>query len=512
MANNKDTKQTTKKRKKKGVSPKFKKIIINTLLFLIISGSIGVIALSVSVMKAMENDEALLDLNNLELNLTTILYTTNSKTGEVTELDRLHGTENRIWVNYDDIPKHIVDAFIAIEDKRYYEHKGVDIKRTLGSIINVFIPIYTYESGGSTITQQLVKNLTNDWDKTWFRKITEIVRSYNLNRNYTKEKILESYLNTINLASGNQGIRAAANHFFAKEVNQLTITESASIAAITKNPSRFNPYTKSEENKKRRDLVLKEMLDQSLISQEDFDVAINEELVLNSNGIEKRLQPKSWFVDQVINDTIDDFVANGMSKDQATKLIYHGGLRIYTTIDTELQKGMDEVYSQKAKSIFPNQRGDVQPESAMVIMSLEGQIRGLIGGLTKEKDRVLNRGTSSVRQPGSAMKPIGTYTAAIDRGVITMGSIRQDTPVEIIDGKPWPQNYYGSYDGNMTVSLALRRSVNTVPAKLVGDVGFDISYDYLKNKFKISSLDQVNDKNASSLALGGMTYGVKPVE
>lgn len=497
---------------RKGCSPKTKKRLLNLCLYGVILISIGVIALTVSIIKARGNDGKLLDLDNLELNLTTILYTTDSKTGEVKELDRIHGTENRIWVNWEDIPKHVSNAFIAIEDKRYYDHNGVDIKRTLGSFVNVFIPIYSSQSGGSTITQQLIKNITNDWDKTWFRKITEIVRAFDLDKKYSKEKILEAYLNTINLASGNQGIRAAANHFFSKEVSQLTIAEAASLAAITKNPSRFNPYTKPEENRERQLLVLSEMLDQGLITQEEHDNAVNEKLALNSEGIKNKSEHRSWFVDQVITDVIGDFMAKGMSKEEANKKLFNGGLRIYTTIDTTVQNRMDTVYNEKASSVFPKQRGDVQPESAMIVMSLNGEVKGLIGGLNKSGDMVLNRATASIRQPGSTMKPLGAYTPAIDRNLITMSSLFPDQPTETINGKPWPQNYYGHYGGNMTADEGLRRSVNTVAVRTVDTVGYDISYNYLENKFHLSTLDGDKDKNASSLSLGGMSYGVKPIE
>jgi len=500
------------KRRKKGLSPKTKKRLLNLMLYFIILASIGVISLTVAIIKERSNDDKILDLDNLDLNLTTILYNTDPKTGEIKELDRIHGTENRIWVEWEQIPKHVSDAFVAIEDKRYYTHNGVDIKRTLGSFVNIFLPIYSTQSGGSTITQQLIKNITNDWDKTWFRKITEIIRAFDLNKKYSKDKILAAYLNTINLASGNQGIRAAANHFFSKEVQNLTLAEAASLAAITKNPSRYNPYTKPEENKERQLLVLSEMLDQNLITKEQHDAAASEELVLNSAGIKNKNTPKSWFVDQVITDVIDDFIAKGMSKEDANEKLFNGGLRIYTTIDTTVQHKMDDTYTKRASSVFPKQAGNVQPESAMIIMGLDGQVKGLIGGLNKSGDRVLNRATSSIRQPGSTMKTLGAYTPAIDRNLITMSTIFPDQPIDTINGKPWPQNYYGYYGGNMTADEALRRSVNTIAVRTLEKVGYDISYNYLENKFHLSTLDGDKDKNASALSLGGMSFGVKPIE
>lgn len=520
---NNDTKNSkSSKKTKKKLSSKTKKIILNTFLCFVIFISLAVIALTISIMKTRENDDEVLDLNNLELSLTTILYYTDSKTGEVKELDRIYANENRIWVDFAHIPKHVSDAFIAIEDKRFYSHAGFDLIRTVGSAINLFIPIYKEESGGSTITQQLVKNLTDDWDKTWYRKITEIVRAYDLTKNYSKDKVLEAYLNTINLAGNNQGIRAAANSFFSKEVDQLSIAEAASLAAITKNPSRFNPYTKPEENKKRQELVLWNMFDQKLITKEQYDQAMSEKLVLNSKQIESSRKVKSWFVDQVIEDVIDTLMhEKKYSKEEATNKIYNGGLRIYTTIDPNIQNVMQETYDSQASKIFPKQKGDVQPESAMLIMEPNGQVKGIIGGMSKNANRILNRATQSVRQPGSTMKPIGTYTAAIDRDLITMSTIANDAPFKQEDNKPWPQNYYGSYKGNMPVAEALRRSVNTIPAKIVTDLGFDISFDYLKNKFKISTVYEKkttasgeikSDLNASALALGGMTEGIKPIE
>lgn len=240
--------------------------------------------------------------------MTSIIYVQNNK-GEWVEYQRLHGTENRIWVSIDKMPKYLGQAFIAIEDQHFYENCGVDWKRTAGAVANRLLKFNTTEFGGSTITQQLIKNITNDRDKDAMRKFREIVRALLITRKLSKTEILEAYLNTIPLANGICGVQVAANYYFNKDVSELTLTESAALAAITNNPTKYNPLTENgaEQNEKRRRLVLDKMLELGNITYDEYDKAYNEKLKLDdSQEDDYEIEINSYFVDALIDQVIND--------------------------------------------------------------------------------------------------------------------------------------------------------------------------------------------------------------
>ncbi len=465
-----------------------------------------------------ESEEIIETIKNMEINMTSVIYVKNAE-GEWEEYHRLHGEENRIWVDIEKVPQKLIDAFIAIEDERFYNHKGVDWKRTTLAVMNKYLK-FGGSFGGSTITQQLIKNLTSDKDKTSERKVREIVRALTIEKKLSKTDILEAYLNTISLGNGICGVQVAANYYFNKDIDELTLSECASIAAITKNPSAYNPISNIESNTKRRNTVLDKMYELGKISKKEYTDAKNSEVVLDSTQ-KSNFEPKihNYFVDALIENVIDDLSEKyGCSKNLASTMLYNGGFQIYSTMDMSIQSTMEDIYSQVSK-YFPqkaknkDQKGKYV-QSAMTIMDYQGHIVGIVGGVgEKTTNRGLNRAMNSPRQPGSTMKPLGAYAPALELGLITPTTNMVDSPLDNYypDGKKGPQEWYGYYAGTMTIAKALERSANTIPCKIVKEMGAETSYNFLTQKLGFKYLTE-KDINLSSMALGGCDRGITTTE
>ncbi len=459
------------------------------------------------------------NIKNLELNMTSVIYMQNDE-GDWQEYRRVHGDENRIWVSLKKIPDTLQKAFIAIEDERFEKHHGVDWKRTFLAVVNEFVEYSDTEFGGSTITQQLIKNLTMDKGKNYTRKIREIVRALFIETQLEKSQILEAYLNTIALGNGICGVQVAANYYFNKEVNELSLVECAAIAAITKNPSRYNPVSNMEENRKRRNLVLNNMFELGYITQKEYKDAYNKEIELDFSKKETLdTEINSYFIDTLIEQVISDLSEKyDCDENIASQMFYNGGYRIYSTIDYEIQELLEETYSKQNRYFYEtrrNEEGEMERvQSAMTIMDYEGHIVGIVGG-TGEKtvNRGLNRAYNVPRQPGSTMKPIGVYALAIEKDIVDYTSTVLDQPIKNYYGlgKWGPQEWYGKYLGKVPLNYALRKSMNTVPVRLLEKVGVDDSYKFLTKKLGCKYLVKA-DKNPSALALGGCTYGITPTE
>ena len=502
----------------------FKKLFIILSFLLIISIFMGMITYPAQKSKGYKLDifgtNAIAEnIKNLELNMTSIIYVKDND-GNWQEYQRLHGDENRIWVGIDRMPKNLQNAFIAIEDETFNTHKGINWRRTLGAIGNYFFKFDETEFGGSTITQQLIKNVTLDKGRNATRKLREIVRALLIERQLEKKEILEAYLNTIALGNGICGVQVAANYYFNKEVEDLTLIECATLAAITQNPSKYNPVTGMEANKERRDTVLEKMYELGFISTKEFADAYKKDVKLdNTQKDDYEVEINSYFVDALIEEVISDLAQKyNCSEDIASTMLYNGGFKIYSTLDTDIQSAMEEVYLNTNKYFKlkgKNLQGEtVHAQSAMTIMDYEGHIVGLVGGAgEKTVNRGLNRATGAPRQPGSTMKPIGVYALAIDKDIIHYTSKVQDKPIDNYypDGKKGPKEWYGYYKGTITVDYAIRKSANTIPVRLLQDIGVDASYEFLTQKLKCKHLTEV-DKNMSSLALGGCAYGMTTTE
>ena len=507
-------------------------------------GSVAAVWLASYLVDATKEDDRFLNLNDVKLAYTTILYAEDpANPGQYVEYHRLRNdTENRVWVDLDKIPQDVIDAFIAIEDKDFYNHKGINIKRTIAAAINEYTPIKLFSSrqGASTITQQLVKNLTEDMDVEGmgglFRKLREIFRAWTLEKNYSKDMILEAYLNTLRLSGQLGGVQAGANVYFDKDIGDVTLAQAASIAAITNAPTYYSPIANPENNVERRDYILYLMLENEMITQEEYDEAIAEELVVvTDHETVASSDTTSYFTDMVIDQVIADLQTElGMTAGEATSYIYSGGLRIYTTVNPIIQTAMEEEFvtdgetfggtNYKEAVIKDEATGEqriIYPQAAMATIDYDGKIVGVVGGLgEKTADRSLNRAVDSVRPVGSTMKPIGAYAPAIDMGYINYSTGLPDMPYKKIkdpktgEERDWPRNYVGEgiYEEiNIPVVHAIERSLNTIAVWAVDMLGPENAYDFLTNTLNISSLVPA-DIDHGPMALGSLSYGISPLE
>lgn len=472
---------------------------------------------------------------------TSIIYAYDSNKQQV-ELLRLHGAENRVWINYEDIPQEMIDAFRDLEDKRFEEHQGVDWTRTILGVAKS-----GFEQGGSTITQQLIKNLTGEDGRMASRKFYEILNALNVENHYHKETIMEFYLNTVYLGNGCYGIKTAAEVYFGKDVEDLNAAECAVIASITKAPATYDPLTEPEENRDRQLYCLSCMLEQESLTQEEYDEAVDFELIFTNSENYKGSQvtekiediedkeyteddikftdtsddgKSSYYVEYVIDQVIEDLMEEyDLTYNEAWKKVFFGGLRIYTAVDLDVQRAAEEVYVKRLT--FPDEsNAEVQVQSAMTIMDYNGRVVAMVGG-AGEKDtfRGLNRANHSPRQPGSSIKPISVYAPAIENDTVTWSTMVQNYGIRMGSSR-WPVNYggnAGSPTSFTTVQYAIAQSYNTVPAQIVSEMGIDPCMDFLVDDLKFSTLvtdedDPNYDGNYSSMCVGGMSEGVTTLE
>lgn len=449
-----------------------------------------------------------IDISKIGLNYTSMIYAKNPSTGEFYEYETLSGDENRVWANLEEIPLDLRNAVVAIEDKRFYQHNGVDWTRTAKGVLNW---VTGDTGGGSTITQQLIKNVLNEKDYSIQRKVYEIFRALKLEEtlNGDKDRILELYLNTIFLGNRCYGVKTAAETYFGKELSELNLPECAALAGITNNPSKYNPFRYPENVKMRQETILEEMKKQGLITEEVYNEAVAYELDYYNEETEKKSGPTSWFTDAVIQDVINDLCAEyGYDYTIARNIVYSGGLQIYTTIDTDIQEIMDEVYANEAN--FPDvSKNGTLPQSAMVVCDKQGNILGLVGGRgEKTTTGDLNRATQSYRQPGSSIKPLTVYGLAMDLGEITPYSVVTDMPVYVDEsGNARPKNDSRDYRGQTVIRDAVARSVNAVAMRILQQTSPETVYTFLTETLGFKEV-QLADCDLAPLSLGGMTKGV----
>lgn len=462
-------------------------------------------------------------LDSFRLNQTSVIYYQDKSTGEYQALQNLYGEENRIWASYKDIPTNLVYATVAIEDKRFFQHNGVDWLRSMKASANLFLGGGS-AYGASTVTQQLVKNLTNDKEVTVRRKLVEIFRALEMEKQYNKEEIMEWYLNTIYLGEQAYGVRTAAYTYFGKDVSQLDLAECASLIAITNNPSIYDPYISEKtkaNNKERQTNILYEMWQQGYISESDYQNAKAEELNFqyadSSTETGDNSDYYSYFVDQVIRDVVDDLASvTGYDTEVINRMILGGGYQIYSTIDVDVQNAAEEVY-ENLDNIPKTDSTYQQLQSGIVIIDNEtGDIAAIVGGVgQKEGSLTLSRATQSLLSPGSTIKPLAVYAPALELGLITPATVYDDTPFTF-GSTPWPKNEDETYHGLTNILDAMKRSTNTVAVKVLDDVGLDYAYQYAVDEMHLNSLvDEYElngvsytDKSYWSLALGGMVRGV----
>ncbi|MDO4286902.1 MAG: PBP1A family penicillin-binding protein [Eubacteriales bacterium] len=452
--------------------------------------------------------EANLDITSLSMKFNSVIYYDENGTEQV--LQKLASEENREWVEMDSIPEYLQNAFVAIEDQRFYEHKGVDWKRTMGATLNWILPSGD-SYGGSTITQQLVKNMTDDDDYSVKRKVMEIMRALTLEKKVgSKKTILELYMNIIYFGKNAYGVQTAAKTYFNKPVNELDLAECALIAGLTQNPAAYNPFKYPEDAKERQEVVLSAMYAQGYISQSEYNDAVNETLEYEENtSDQKENKAYSYFTDMVITDVVNDLQDQlGYSETYARTLVTSGGLSIYSTVDMHVQNIMEEVFEDDDN--FPNISEDgIDPQAAMIVVDpTNGHIRGVVGGRgEKTESLVLNRATQSTRSPGSSIKPLSTYAPAIDQGLITPYSVVTDMPVFEIDDSPWPRNENRTYDGQTTIMDGVAQSTNTVAVQVLKMLTPQSAYNFLTDKLGFTTLSENRDVDYGPMALGGLTNG-----
>lgn len=520
--------QKKKKRRRKKAGPIRKTftvigaVILSLVLIAVISVSIIAAALTVYVMQFRENTPIDIDLDSLDLAYTTFIYGYNED-GDQVELTSISRAADRIPVSIDNIPQHVRDAFVYIEDERFYEHYGVDWKRTFGAFLNELTNGMLYNGsrqGGSTITQQLVKNVTGDDNPTWDRKLREVFRAADLENYRQKEEILEAYLNCIGFGGSTSGIQAASLKYFGKEVSELDLAEAACLAAIPKNPEKINPFADAEANKERQEIVLYAMLKNAAISQQQYDDAVNEKLNFRDpSKDEKRNEIQNWYIDMVIRDvTFDLMDLYGVDQQTASDMLYNGGYTIYTPINIKMQKEIEEKY--RDYSTFSSQVLNDPPQSAFIVLDYTGNVLAVAGGIgEKAGSNVWNRATMSPRQPGSSFKPLAGYGYSIEHNLITWSTRTDDLPIEIPDEnnpgqkRKWPTNYSSTgrtdvWSGRSYFTFeALQRSLNTVSARLVQNAGPHNVFEFVQNKFQFTTLNAY-DADLSPMSVGALTQGV----
>lgn len=403
--------------------------------------------------------------------------------------------ERRIPVTINDIPKHVQQAFIAIEDNRFYEHGGIDYRGTARALVSTLSG--SEVQGGSTITQQLAKNAFLTQERSIIRKIKEAFIAKELEHKYTKDEILTMYLNQIYFGQGAYGIESASMYYFGKHVKQLDVAEAATLAAIPKSPNYFNPFENPQESKKRQELVIDQMVKYGLISAEDGAAAKAEKLSFNTYH-KKSTDPRSYFFDMITQKVIEEVGADAL---------YKGGLKIYTTLDSDMQRAAERAMKH-LPTYYTDGKKITQPQMALVAIDpTTGYVKAMIGGRGDDK---FNRATLAVRQPGSAFKPF-VYLTAMQNGY-TPASVIEDKVEEFSPG--WkPQNSDRKEHGKVSLRSALIRSLNVPTVKLAQEVGVD---KIIANAEKMGISTMVESSAYSdanlAMALGGLSKGVNPLE
>lgn len=504
-------------------------------------------------------------LDEFETKVSTELYYQEPSSGEWTMYHTLFlDSENRIWADLEQIPKDLQKAVVAIEDKRFYTHKGVDWHGTARAIFSTIFGGSV--QGGSTITQQLVKNVTGDNQNTVKRKVMEIYRAQELEKRYEKDEILEAYLNEVYFGYSCYGVVTASLKYFNKDVSELSLAECASLVAITNNPSLYDPLQTDwglENNRTRQLLVLGAMLEQEKIDQAAYDAA-KEENVVFSNGYtilggrvdvdtdkkddtdtdggdeqpeeetKTATSSQSYFTDAVIEDVAAALVEKyGLTDstnpvtgkvttafEQGVNMVYGKGYKIYTTHNPDYQKIAEEVCTDTSNlpytSTYTNSYGEKETEQLQVGMTIvdpyTGYVVAMVGGAgVKQYDRGWNWATSA-RQCGSAIKPISVYAPALDDGTINGASSIDDYPVMVLNGSVYPKNANGRYKGLTPLHTAIARSTNTCAVRVVQEYGTSRSYDFMTNKLGFTTLTSQDAQQVGNMGLGGLDRGVTTEE
>ena len=546
------------------------KVVLGALATVLLIGVVCAFVLVGVLADYLETDilpTASLVLEDYMLDSPSYVYNVNSD-GEIEVLQELYASTDWKKAEYEEIPQALIHAAVAIEDKRFYEHQGVDWVTTIKAFANMFFGSETV--GGSSITQQLIKNKTGEDSVTVQRKVLEFFRAALVEKNYDKSVIIEEYLNSIYLGQGCRGVKSAAEAYFGKELQMLTVAECASLISITNNPSLFNPYSEDvftyageemngrQRNRHRQMLVLGELLSQGYISQAEYDAAVAQELVFKSGIDEKDSWAKclnetcgyegvrstfkegdnaiicpdcgssvqvtsdasqevySYFVDALLEDVAKDMALqdgitewNSSIRQDYMDRISRSGYSIYATIDEDVQACVDAIYKDLTK--IPKTKSAQQLQSAIVVIdNSTGDIVALAGGVGDDKVHFgLNRATQSDLQSGSSIKPLSIYAPGFEQGTLTPGTVIKDLPLYYDEEGPYPRNDDREYSYTRTIYSGIEDSVNAVAANTLQKIGVSYGFEFAKNIFGLSTLDKTEDMQVAALALGAQHYGVK---
>ncbi|MBQ8000797.1 MAG: penicillin-binding protein [Ruminococcus sp.] len=506
---------------KKGLPPAVKAVlsgVLKTLLTLMLVFFIAGVIVCFNIffyLMELSAQPSGIDLDARSLNLSSFVYVQDEETGEFYEYETLYGTENRVWVDYNEIPQAMINAQIAIEDKRFYEHKGVDWLRTGEAMLNLAGGDDSF--GASTITQQLIKNLTEDDEVSINRKIREIIKALKVEKEYTKDEIIEAYLNVVNFGGSCQGVQAAAQRYFGKDITDCSVAECAAIAGITQNPSKWDPLVYPENNYIRREDVLFAMHSYGYLTDEEYQAAMEESENMTfrdySGDEEDNDTPitiQNWYFDELVFDLSRDLAkVYNISEDAALDKIYSEGLKIYCAMDVEAQKIIEE------EALNINKSNNPDLEIGMTMMDYTGRVIATVGS-SNEKDANLlfDRASMSILQPGSSIKPVVAYAKAVDEGLINWSSVISDQPLDTwiySDGTKGPNNWYGyNHKNGLFLVDAIEWSSNACAANTVMTIGGpDIAYEHAVNYLGFDNLNREEDMfNTAAFSLGGMNGGV----
>lgn len=566
----KDLEKKPQKKKKKKRKINFLKLISLILVTTIIIGGISAIGVALIVVKTAEP----IDPSKISELLDESSFIFDDK-GVL--IEKISNGEYSSVVPLQQIPVMLQQAAIAVEDERFYDHNGVDIQRVFGALW-YDIKTLSLAQGASTITMQVAKNLYTTMDKTWTRKVKDAYYALEIEKVLSKNQILHAYLNTIGLGRGTRGVQAAAHVYFNKDVSELNLAECAMIAGITKNPYKYSTYmtalitsaddfsnmqvslipsneeTKeptaedirtydlllknqlvsnleynqlvkndyyarkavlNPDSKERQEIVLKMMLQNEYITEAEYNDAVAFPIEIHL-GKRKQTNMSSYFADKVKVETISALISVGYSEDDARDILYSGGLRIHSTLDSKIQNILEDEINNPRN--FPgsyiDSEGIPQPQVASVIMDqYTGDVKALVGGRGISGNKIYNRALNP-RQPGSSIKPIAVYLPALENGFTAASGI-EDKPIKNEKGEYWPKNF-GRYEGPTILRNLVIKSSNVGAVQVAKELGTKKMIEFMKN-MGISTLvtrdmnSSVNDENLS-LSLGGMTKGVTPLD
>ncbi len=535
-------------------------MFLSIFLICLITGTIVATAVAVYVLDFMD-EASTITLEEMELSYNTNVYAYD-KDGNLLTLYQVNNEIQRIPVTIEEIPQHAQDAFVYTEDERFYTHDGVDYKNTIAACLNMVLNFWDSERGGSTITQQLIKNVTGDDERSPSRKIREIFRAMTLEKNYSKQEIMETYLNYIGFGGAANGIEMASIKYFGKNVGDLTVAEAACLAAIPQSPETINPFagyrddetgewvnTGRERNRERQEYVLWQMYDHGALTYDEYQAALNEHLIFTDTEEYAALHPEddaedyltesgatTWAVDAALREVQAYLMETyNIDEDEALHRINTGGYQIYTTIDMDMQEYVEEKFldlnnlvdaNLVAKYEDTNLDGEIDedddiiyPQCAFIAMDYHGNILSVVGATGEKKDSLIwNYATMEPRQPGSTIKPITTYALGIYSDQFHWGSKILDYGLTLPDGTLWPSNYSStSAKGNYTneekhLYYGLQKSLNTISARLCDALTPESVFTFATENMGLDLLridaGGFTDVALSPLSVGALSYGV----